>query len=151
LRRNPLERLHKVHQESLSSKAYTEAIGARTSLDLAQIIPPQLASLAFMRGGTQLMFATGASAPVNTVITNVAGSQKPLYLCGAQMVASAGLGPIMDSVGLFHAIMSCNGTISIAINACRDMLPDPKFYAQCIQESYDELRDATLGNEESSS
>lgn len=148
---DPLERLHKVHQESLSSKAYTEAIGARTSLDLAQIIPPQIASLAFMRGGTQLMFATGASAPVNTVITNVAGSQKPLYLCGAQMVACAGLGPIMDSVGLFHAIMSCNGTISIAINACRDMLPDPKFYAQCIQASYDELREATLGNEKAAS
>jgi len=142
---DPMERLLMVHKESLSSKAYTEAIGARTSLDLAQVIPPQLASLAIMRGGTQLMFAAGASAPVNTVITNVAGSQKPLYLCGAQMVACAGFGPIMDSVGLFHAIMSCNGKISIAINACRELLPDPAFYAECIQASYDELRDATLG------
>ena len=142
---DPLERLHRVHEESLSAKAYTDAIGARTSLDIAQIIPPQIASLAIVRTGTQLMFAAGASAPVNTVITNVAGTQTPLYLCEAQLVASAGFGPIMDSVGLFHAIMSSNGTISIAINACRDMLPDPGYYADCIQASYEELRDATIG------
>ena len=142
---DPLERLHAVHEESLSSKGYTEAIGARTALDLAQIIPPQIASLAMLRTGTRLMFAAGTAAPVNTVITNVAGSQRPLYLCGAQLVACAGLGPIMDSVGLFHAIMSCNGKISIAINACRNLMPDPGFYAQCIQASYDELRDATIG------
>jgi diacylglycerol O-acyltransferase len=142
---DPLERLHAVHEESLSSKGYTEAIGARTALDLAQIIPPQLASLAMLRTGTQLMFAAGTAAPVNTVITNVAGTQRPLYLCGAQLVGCAGFGPIMDSVGLFHAIMSCNGRISIAINACRKLMPDPDFYAQCIQESYEELRDATLG------
>jgi hypothetical protein len=41
--------------------------------------------------------------------------------------------------------MSCNGVISIAINACRDMLPDPGFYAECIQASYEELCDAVLG------
>jgi len=144
---DPLERLQRVHEESLSSKAYTDAIGARTSMDLAQVIPPQLASLAMLRTGTQLMFATGTAAPVNTVITNVAGSQAPLYLCDAQLVGCAGLGPIMDSVGLFHAIMSCNGAISIAINACREMLPDPGFYADCIQASYEELRDATLGGD----
>ncbi len=142
---DPLERLHAVHEESLSSKAYTEAIGPRTALDLAQVIPPQLASLAMLRAGTQLMFAAGTAAPINTVITNVAGSQQPLYLCGARLVCCAGFGPIMDSVGLFHAIMSCNGKISIAINACRDLMPDPGFYAQCIQDSYDELRAATIG------
>jgi WS/DGAT/MGAT family acyltransferase len=143
---DPLARLAAVHEESLSSKGYTEAIGARTTQDLAQVIPPQLASLAMLRTGTRLMFSSGASAPVNTVITNVAGSQAPLYLCGAELVSCAGFGPIMDSMGLFHAIMSCNGVISIAINACRDMLPDPGFYAECIQASYEELRDAALGS-----
>ena len=142
---DPLERLQQVHAESISSKGYTEAVGARTTLDLAQVIPPQLASLAMLRTGTNLMFSSGVSAPVNTVITNVAGRQEPLYLCGAELVGVAGLGPIMDSVGLFHAIMSFNGRISIAINACRDMLPDPGVYADCIQESYEELRDAVLG------
>ena len=142
---DPLQRLQRVHQESLSSKGYTAAIGPRTPLDLAQLIPPQIASLAMLRAGTGLMFSSGASAPVNTVITNVAGSRDPLYLCGAPLVGCAGFGPIMDSVGLFHAVMSCGDKISIAINACRNMLPDPGFYAECLQLSYDELRDATIG------
>ena len=143
---DPLERLQQVHEEALSSKAYTAAIGPRTPLDLAQLIPPQIASLAMLRAGTGLMFSSGASAPVNTVITNVAGSRVPLYLCGARLVGCAGFGPIMDSVGLFHAVMSAGDSISIAINACRNMLPDPGFYAECLQAAYDELRDAAIGS-----
>ena len=46
--RDPLERLQKVHEETLSAKAYTRAIGARTALDVAQLIPPQIASLAVL-------------------------------------------------------------------------------------------------------
>ena len=88
------------------------------------------------------MFSSGASLPINTVITNVAGSQKPLYLCGAELVGCAGLGPIMDGIGLFHAVMSCNGKLSITISACSEMLPDPEFYAQCMRAAYDELRSA---------
>ena len=38
--------------------------------------------------------------------------------------------------------MSTGDSITIAINACRNMLPDPGFYAECLQLSYDELRDA---------
>lgn len=144
---DPLARLQQVHQESLSAKAYIEAIGHRTTEDLAQVIPPQIASLAVLRSGTQLMFSSGVSAPVNTVITNVAGEQKPLYLCGAEAVAVAGFGPVMNSVGIFHAVMSINGRISIAVNACREMLPDPDFYSECIQAAYEELRDAALGQD----
>jgi len=140
---DPLARFHKVCEESVASKAYAAAIGGKTSLDLTQIIPPQLASMAMMRTGTQLLRATGTSAPVNTVITNVPGPRIPLYLCGAELVANAGFGPIMDGVGLFHAILSCSGTLSIAISACRELLPDPGFYSECIQASFDELRQAT--------
>jgi len=142
---DPLQRLQRVHEEALSAKGYTTAIGARTPLDLAQLIPPQIASLAMLRAGTGLMFSSGVSAPVNTVITNVAGSRDPLYLRGAELVGCAGFGPIMDSAGLFHAVMSTGDSISIAVNACRNMLPDPGFYAECLQLSYDELRDAVLG------
>jgi WS/DGAT/MGAT family acyltransferase len=139
---DPLERLHRIHQASVAAKSYTEAIGGSTTSNFSQLIPPQLASLAILRTVTQVMFSSGASLPINTVITNVAGSQKPLYLCGAELVGCAGLGPIMDGIGLFHAVMSCNGKLSITISACSEMLPDPEFYAQCMRAAYDELRSA---------
>jgi len=54
----------------------------------------------------------------------------------------AGFGPVMDSMGLFHAVMSYDGKVSIAINSCREMMPDPAFYAECIVASFEELREA---------
>jgi hypothetical protein len=36
-------------------------------------------------------------------------------------------------------------TVSISIVACRDKLPDPEFYADCLQRSFEELKAAALG------
>jgi len=138
---DPLERLHQVHDECVSSKEYSNAIGARTLTDLTQTIPPRVAALGF-RAASQTMLMTGATSPINTIISNVPGPQVPLYLCGARLVRSAGCGPILDHMGLFHAVLSYEGGISIAVTSCRDMLPDPAFYAECIGDSFAELRNA---------
>ena len=61
----------------------------------------------------------------------------------ARMVAQYGLGLPMDGMGLFHAIFSYAGTLTITVTACREQMPDPEFYAQCLQDAYDELREAT--------
>jgi hypothetical protein len=42
-------------------------------------------------------------------------------------------------------VQNKQGTITLSFTACRDMLPDPAFYAQCLQESFDELKKAALG------
>jgi len=139
---NPVERLAAVRRDSAAAKEMAQAMGPRTALDLFQAIPPQLASLAFLPSGTRMLSSTRMSTPVNTVITNVPGPRNTLYLAGARLVSMAGFGPIMDSMGLFHAVMSYDGTLSIAINSCREMMPDPAFYADCIRASFDELRRA---------
>jgi WS/DGAT/MGAT family acyltransferase len=138
---DPLERLHQVHDECVSSKEYSNAIGARTLTDLTQTIPPRVAALGF-RAASQTMLMTGATSPINTIISNVPGPQVPLYLCGARLVCSAGCGPILDHMGLFHAVLSYQGGISVTVTACRDMLPDPAFYSECIGESFAELKQA---------
>jgi len=79
---------------------------------------------------------------LNTVITNVPGPQIPLYFTGAKMVSLFGLGPVADGMGLIHPVFSYSGRISIAVTACRDQMPDPGFYAGCLQESFEELQDA---------
>lgn len=138
---DPLERLHQVHEECVSSKEYSSAVGARTLTDLTQTIPPRIAALGF-RAASETMLRTGATSPINTIISNVPGPQVPLYLCGAKLVCSAGCGPLLDHMGLFHAVLSYEGGLSIMATACREMLPDPAFYAECIQSSFDELTSA---------
>ena len=82
---------------------------------------------------------------MNTVVTNVPGPQVPLYSGGARLVRMLGLGPVSDGMGLIHPIVSYCGQLAISFTACREMLPDPAFYTQCIQESFDELALATRG------
>ena len=57
-----------------------------------------------------------------------------------------GLGMLTAGVGLFHTIFSMGDSISITVLASRDHLPDPAFYRQCLEESYDELKTAVLGS-----
>ena len=146
---DPAERLAAVHAEALSAKAYAEALGPRFAVDLADVMPGNVLSLAIRTAS-----ATGlaeASVMFNTVVTNVPGPPMQLYMCGAALVDSISLGPLLPNVGLFHIVYSSvqdkKGTINLSFSACRDMLPDPAFYAQCLQESYDELREATLSEQ----
>jgi hypothetical protein len=42
-------------------------------------------------------------------------------------------------MGLGHVVQSYVDEATIAFTADRDVMPDPEFYAQCIQDSFDEL------------
>jgi hypothetical protein len=63
---------------------------------------------------------------------------------GSRMVATFGLGPVVHGLGLFQPVLSYNNTITISAVADRDMMPDPAFYSDCLQASFDELKDAAL-------
>jgi len=139
---DPLERLKTVYANTQSSKELTNAIGARTLSDYTQFVPWALAGLA-TRSASRLSLANRANPVINTVITNVPGPQMPLYMAGAQMVALFGMGPVTDGMGIIHPVFSYNGTITISFTSCREMLPDPATYAECLQASFDELKAAT--------
>lgn len=50
-----------------------------------------------------------------------------------------GLLCLTDGLGLGHVVQSYVKEATIAFTACRKLLPDPEFYSQCIQDSFDEL------------
>jgi WS/DGAT/MGAT family acyltransferase len=141
---NPLERLTAVHAEAMASKEMTNAVGAKLMTDYSQFIPSTTASLA-ARMYTNLGMANRTNPVFNCVITNVPGPQVPLYCAGAKMVAQYGLGPVFDGVGLIFPVVSYCGRLTISATSSREMLPDPEFFASCLQQSYDELKAATLG------
>jgi hypothetical protein len=39
--------------------------------------------------------------------------------------------------------MSYCGDLTISFTSCREMLPDPAFYADCLRAAFRELADAT--------
>jgi diacylglycerol O-acyltransferase len=145
--KDPKERLKAIHDASMSSKAYAEALGPRMAVDVTNVLPGGMLSLALRAASATGL--TEAAVIFNTVVTNVPGPTKQLYFCGAKMVDGINFGPLLPNVGLFQivysSVMNKVGTISISFTACRKMLPDPDLYSACLEESFQELKVACLG------
>ena len=137
------ERLLAVHEGTASAKAYANAVGAKTMTDYSQFIPSTLTAQA-ARLASRWHLVNQISPIYNCVITNVPGPQVPLYLAGARMLSNFGTGPVADGLGLFHVISSYCGEFSISATSCREIMDDPAFYRECLQESFDALKAATV-------
>lgn len=138
-----INRLKAVNKGTQKAKELTNAIGAKTMTDYAQFIPSTLSASA-ARLASRMGLANRTKPIYNCVITNVPGPQVPLYFTGAKMLSSFAIGPAVDGTGLFHAIGSYCGKFNINVSCCREMMPDPAFYAQCLQDSFDELYEAAM-------
>ena len=139
-----LERLASVSAHAKESKAYSSAVGAGAMMDITRGLWPQVTGAA-LRLATLAAVNTDMPTPIHTVVSNVPGPQVPLYLAGARMHMIMGIGPVMDMMGLFHAVISGGGKITINFVSCREMLPDPGFYRECLLEAYEELESKALG------
>src|SRR4029077_19781625 len=95
------------------------------------------------RTTSRFEMANRVDPTANCVVTNVPGPREPLFFAGAKLVTMFGMGPIGDGLGLMHPVTSYVNELVIAVTSSREMLPDPAFYTQCLQDSYDELAEAT--------
>jgi len=138
---DPIERLKAVHKEVSDVGAYSNAVDAKTLADVTQSSAAAMAAR-----GSRVAVANGFlhrfNPPFNCIITNVPGPQVPLYMGGAKLVRSYHLSPITEGMGLTHPVFSYCGEIFIAFQSDREMMPDPGFYAECLAESFDELKKA---------
>lgn len=145
---DPLERLAYVHSQTINSKAMTDAIGARNMTEMSKVSPAL-----FMALGAQLYTRLGLAdrvgPPFTTVVTNVPGPPVPIYSCGARLESMMGLLCLTDGMALGHVVQSYCKEATIAFTADRKVVTDPEFYADCIEQSFTELRDAASAAMES--
>ncbi len=138
---NPLDRLQRVHKESLAGKAYSHTLGA----DIVNEAMNNLYS-GLVAWGVRTAVESGVLEKFppanNTIVTEIPGSSESLFLCGAKLIDSFGMGPLIPNTGLFHTISSTHEHLIIAFTADRLKMDDPDFYAQCLQEAFCELLDA---------
>jgi diacylglycerol O-acyltransferase / wax synthase len=136
--RDPVERLRRIHQHALDSKAYTDAIGAATLTDTSRFVPFSLATAA---AGlySSLHLARYHRPPFNLVITNVPGPRNALYLGTARLLEGYGTAPVLDGLGLILVITSYMDTLSISATAAHEAVPDVERLVECLRESHREL------------
>ncbi|MDH3352309.1 MAG: WSD1 family O-acyltransferase, partial [Gammaproteobacteria bacterium] len=61
---------------------------------------------------------------------------------GARQVATYGLAPLVEGMGLFIATPSYNGQMTFGVTSTRDALPDIRFFMTCIEKSMADLKRA---------
>lgn len=129
----PLERLRAVRRGSGKSKALNNALGKDLPARLLNILPA-----AAMR----LLVTRGLMSVANITVSNVRGPDVPLYLAGARLHSFLPVSAIFPGLGLNITGFSYHGTMWVCAVASRRSMPDPAFFAECLQDSFDELVNA---------
>lgn len=142
---DPLQRLRQVQDAANEAKVYAQASDVRINKEIMDTVPGGL-----MAAAVRVSSALGGHpTPFNVMLTNVPGPPNQLYFAGARIAMGFGIGVLVPGVGLFHTASSSvankQGMITLSFYACRQMLPNPVFYRQCIIESFEELHNATVG------
>jgi diacylglycerol O-acyltransferase len=127
---DPLERLAAIRAGAHKSKAMVSAVGKDLTKHVYDLLPA-VASELFT---TKVMLPT-----MNIVVSNVRGPDLPIYLAGAQLVAFAPISIPLDGLGLNITGFSYHGTMWVCAVACREMIPDPGVFADCMREAFAEL------------
>ena len=140
---DPVERLQVIKAHTKGGKAFERSGATRALVDLWDFIPFGLANRM-----TQLYSRFRVSEmhnPIfNCVITNVPGPQMDLYMAGHKLLATMGMAPLVDGMGLLITVLSYNGVLSISPISSPAVMPDLDVFARYLREAANELEAAVV-------
>jgi len=128
-----LQRLKANRDDAQKAKRLAGAMGK----DLAKQLYDQLPSVA-----TELFTKYVMVPQMSIVVSNVRGPDVPLYMAGARLVNFAPISIVINGLGLNTTAFSYNGVMWICAVSCRDIMPDPGFFADCLRGSFADLEEA---------
>ncbi len=132
---DPVARLRAIMASTRRSKEAKAGMSARLMTDVTQHIPAATQVLA-----SRLVAMSGvAGKTCNLFVSNVPGPQEPQYMNGAKVWGSFGLAPLGDGMGLFIATPSYDGKMSFNVISTREIMPDIRFFVECLEASMAEL------------
>ena len=135
---DPIELVRAIRESTDAAKKNSEANPLVDALMLSGVFAPAISkSLAGFWSRNEL--SRHIPLNISTCITNVMGPDFPLYSAGAKMVDYYALGVLTPGMGLFHAIFSYSGKVTLSVLGDRNIMPDPEFYHDCLVASYEEL------------
>jgi len=120
---DPVKRLTEIHHSMSDQKIVQAALPVHAQLELLSYLPA-----AVMLQAMRLTFRTRLSErlmPFNLTISNVPGPQFPLYMDGAEQLASFPYSTITDGMALNITVTSYNGHLDWGIVVDREIVPDP--------------------------
>lgn len=138
---DPHELLTAVQKTTSAAKEYRSKAGPDAVTRVTSLLPAPLqrylgdiASISARMGGS--------AAPGNFTVSNVPGSPVPLYLAGAKAIRCQGIGVLQHGHGLFHVVSSYCDEFTLSMLSCREQMPDPQYYIECINNAFEKHKKA---------
>ena len=145
---DPVERLNVIKEHTQGGKAFERAGATRAFVDLWEFIPFGLATR-MTQLYSRFRVAEMHNPIFNCVITNVPGPQMDMYMAGHKLLATMGMAPLVDGMGLLITVLSYNGVLSISPTSCPAVMPDMDDFSRFLRESANELEAAVIPDRES--
>lgn len=136
---NPVVRLSQIAYATESHPTSTGLVDARTILTVSGFAPPTLHAMG-VRVGTA--FAGFYGRVFNLLITNAPGAQRQMYLCGAKLLETYSVPPLLPNKAFTIGVTSYNGTLFFGVNADRKSMPDVRLVSALLDEALAELLEA---------
>jgi diacylglycerol O-acyltransferase / wax synthase len=128
------ERLQAIAHATKGAKADHSAVGAKFIQNWAEQAAPSTFVLA-TRLYSRLNLADRHPPIYNVVVSNVPGPDFPLYLDGAELVATYPMGPIMEGAGLNVTVLSYLDNVDFGFLAGAELVPDVWDMADVVDEA----------------
>jgi WS/DGAT/MGAT family acyltransferase len=130
---DPIERLEAVCESAARSKRLSDQIGREIARDVMEALPSLI---------TDPLLGHVKLPKIGLVVSNVRGPDAPLYMAGAQLVNYVPISIVIDGIGLNITGFSYAGRLWICAVSCREILPEPAFFADCLRASAQQLSEA---------
>ena len=136
---DPLQRLDSLYRQAQAGPdVVSRVLGSRLLSEIGD-----QAAAALLAWGRQLASRAGArlaarTPPANCSLAHVPAPQRPMYLCGARLSYFSAILPISDGLGLAFAVTRYDERVVISPTSCRELMPDPEVFAQCLRDSFQE-------------
>jgi diacylglycerol O-acyltransferase / wax synthase len=132
------ECLARIKQQTSALKVLGDAVPADV-----QVQTPGFGLPVVMTLGARV--ASTMPATVDTVVSNVPGPQEPLYFQGRRLEALSAMIALWTPLRLAVQVLSYAGTLSFAVVADRDSVPEIDWFVTGAEEALEQLKAAVSG------
>ncbi|OBK23678.1 WS/DGAT/MGAT family O-acyltransferase [Mycobacterium asiaticum] len=137
---NAVVRLSQIAHATESNPGAASLVDARTIVTLSGFAPPTLHAMG-IRVATS--FPTLSRQPFNLLITNAPGAQSQMYIAGTKLLETYAVPPLLHNQALAISVTSYNGMLYFGINADRDAMSDVDVLPGLLNQSLEELLEAS--------